>query len=572
MEWNQHFDPNYFIDDDNADDVMQSEKQIYERQVKREKKYGRDLWALISYIAFFAIYSYLVFEHVRVSMFNMYNDALQNNIEGVTILVGDQYQNITQVSDFQEIVDWMSTAYTYVFDTYLEASDGKTYYFVNDYNFVLANSYRIWFRLAKENNDPNADGGPRPRVWDRLSQDDSSLYTDTFTGSYSGYTYEYISDGFHGSGSYWKIFEVNNLDTDMYNFVSDYIIGERMFFLSVEFVTFEASNYFYTYNSILFEILNNGEISTTIDIASLDVLKYSKWYDWIRLVFEIIFILTIIYMIYNFIKSIINKLNLYAKWEVMEIKTLSAVEKEQRYNNEPEFIRKIKAVVNFFTIFEVLFYIFSLVIIIMWIVLITKFASLNTVYNSDNRTGMFNSFYNVKELFDAYKIILSLASIWISFNLLSHAFMLNHCLADSKLEIIYFLIFYILLILGFVSVAYLTFGPYLKEYKTFGDSLVEWFSIILGDFNYLDLEKVNSAMAVLFFYPYNLIFVFILANMLLAIMNTAYIESNAKKKSTPNKVRWLRVIFYCFFKDVKTSEEDEEGMYINQYFRRLITA
>ena len=194
-------------------------------------------------------------------------------------------------------------------------------------------------------------------------------------------------------------------------------------------------------------------------------------------------------MIYNFVRLIINKLKLYSKWEAIEIKTLSVVEKEQRHKNEPEFIRKIRAVVNFFTIFEVLFYIFSIVIIFMWIALITKFSSLNIIYDSNNRAGMYNNFYDVKQLFYSYKIILSLASIWISFNLLSHAFMLNHWLADSKLEIIYFLIFYILLILGFVSVAYLTFGPYLKEYKTFGDSLVECFSIILGDFNYLDLEK-----------------------------------------------------------------------------------
>ena len=342
-----------------------------------------------------------------------------------------------------------------------------------------------------------------------------------------------------------------------------------MFFLSLEFVTFEASNYFYTYNSILFQVQNNGEISVVIDIASIDVLKYHEWYDWIRLIFELIFILTIVYMIYNFVRLIINKLKLYSKWEAIEIKTLSVVEKEQRHKNEPEFIRKIRAVVNFFTIFEVLFYIFSIVIIFMWIALITKFSSLNIIYDSNNRAGMYNNFYDVKQLFYSYKIILSLASIWISFNLLSHAFMLNHWLADSKLEIIYFLIFYILLILGFVSVAYLTFGPYLKEYKTFGDSLVECFSIILGDFNYLDLEKVDSMMAVLFFYPYNLIFVFILANMLLAIMNTAYIESNAKKKSTPNKVRWWRVLLYFFYKNTKASEEDEEGKLLPLISRQL---
>jgi len=143
--------------------------------------------------------------------------------------------------------------------------------------------------------------------------------------------------------------------------------------------------------------------------------------------------------------------------------------------------------------------------------------------------------------------------------------MLNHCLADSKMEIMYFLIFYILLILGFVSVAHLTFGPFIKEYNTFGDALVECFSIILGDFNYLELENVNSFMAVMFFYPYNLMFVFILANMLLAIMNTAYIESNAKKKkSSNNKIRYWRAILYCFLKDDKSPEENDEDAASNK--------
>lgn len=95
------------------------------------------------------------------------------------------------------------------------------------------------------------------------------------------------------------------------------------------------------------------------------------------------------------------------------------------------------------------------------------------------------------------------------------------------MEIIYFLIFYVILTFGFVAVAHLQFGPLIKEYHTFGNAIVECFSIILGDFDYLALEDAGGT---LFFYLYNLIFVFILANMLLAIMNTAYIESNTKKK------------------------------------------
>jgi len=143
---------------------------------------------------------------------------------------------------------------------------------------------------------------------------------------------------------------------------------------------------------------------------------------------------------------------------------------------------------------------------------------------------MFNDFYDAKEVFDLYKIMVSFAAICISFNLLSYFFMIKHTLADSKLDIIYFLFFYVILILGFVSMSHLTFGPFIKQYHTFGDAMVECFSIILGDFDYIKLENVSPIMAFLFFYTYNIIFVFILANMLLAIINTAYIQSNAKKR------------------------------------------
>lgn len=51
--------------------------------------------------------------------------------------------------------------------------------------------------------------------------------------------------------------------------------------------------------------------------------------------------------------------------------------------------------------------------------------------------------------------------------------------------------------------------------------------------------------------------------MLLAIMNTAYIKSNAKKKKTQtnNKVRWLRVIAFCLFREQKEieSKSTKEG-------------
>lgn len=470
MEWNNTFSPEYFNDEERIDEANQSEKQAYERQVRVEKELGRKIWSLIGYIAFFAIFSYLVFSHVRVSMFNMYNDALKNNIEGVTVQSGvDNYINITDVSTYEEITSWLSEAMPYIIDTIRTGTDGKDYYFINDYNFVLKNKLRFCFKLTKEETNQN-NGGPKPILWQRVNK---GIDTESFTGKASGFEYEYISNGFQNSGSHCRTFDIETLFDDMVLFVSDEIVGDRMLFISLEFVTYEASNYFYTYSAIKSTVLNNGDIETTLDIASLDIRKYNEWYDWLRMIFELAFIFAIFGMIYTFVKRKIHILSLYRKWEFMEINHLSQVEKEQRWKYQPEIFRKMWSLVDFFTIFEFLFYLFSIIIFIMWLVFIVEYQKLTKDYSDSSLNNMYNDFYNGKELFDTYKIMLSIASICISFNLLSYFFMLNHCLADSKMEIIYFLLFYIILILGFVSVAHLTFGPYIKEYHTFGDAMVE---------------------------------------------------------------------------------------------------
>lgn len=154
--WDKKFSPDYFIDDDFVDDkTLESDNKAYERQVKREKKLGQDLWSLIIYVAFFAIFSYLIFSHVRVSMFNMYNDALKNNIEGVSIQSGDDFINITQTNSYQQVADWIYNSLygeiiiEYCFQYATNETGGSTdectqyYYFINDYNYIINSNVRF---------------------------------------------------------------------------------------------------------------------------------------------------------------------------------------------------------------------------------------------------------------------------------------------------------------------------------------------------------------------------------------------------------------------------------------------
>lgn len=197
----------------------------------------------------------------------------------------------------------------------------------------------------------------------------------------------------------------------MQNFVNDEIIGNKLFFLSIEIATYEASNEYYTYSGILMKVNNDGQIESSLDIASLDVNKYSKWYHWLRMILELVFLFLIFYMIYKFIRRKIDIIRMYNKWYFREIDYLSQGEKNQRFKYEPEIIRKFKATVDFFTIFEFFFLVFALVLFVMWLVFITKYQKLKSNYDDSNRNQMYNDFYEGKELFDSYKIILALASI-----------------------------------------------------------------------------------------------------------------------------------------------------------------
>lgn len=76
-------------------------------------------------------------------MLNMYNNALQNNIEGITIQSNlNEYINITELSSYEEMSNWLIAALPEVFDV-VKTVNTTNYYFINDYNFVLERRIKL---------------------------------------------------------------------------------------------------------------------------------------------------------------------------------------------------------------------------------------------------------------------------------------------------------------------------------------------------------------------------------------------------------------------------------------------
>ena len=68
------------------------------------------------------------------------------------------------------------------------------------------------------------------------------------------------------------------------------------------------------------------------------------------------------------------------------------------------------------------------------------------------------------------------------------------------------------------------------KFYTFGISALTCFEMVIGEFDYDVLEYADSIMAPLFFFPFIIIFVFVLINIFLSILYKAYKQV---KESSP---------------------------------------
>lgn len=113
---------------------------------------------------------------------------------------------------------------------------------------------------------------------------------------------------------------------------------------------------------------------------------------------------------------------------------------------------------------------------------------------------------------------------------------LNRCASDLfGFAVMFFVIF-----LAFAQLGYLLFGTQAKDFSTFPDSIFTLFRVILGDFNYSELQEANSVLGPLYFILYVFFIFFILINMFLAIINDTY----SGVKADPAYSRNLHLVDY----------------------------
>ncbi|XP_053260076.1 polycystin-2 isoform X2 [Podarcis raffonei] len=111
---------------------------------------------------------------------------------------------------------------------------------------------------------------------------------------------------------------------------------------------------------------------------------------------------------------------------------------------------------------------------------------------------------------------------FISFNRTMNQ--LSTTMSRCAKDVLGFAIMFFIIFIAYAQLAYLVFGAQVDDFSTFQDSVFTQFHILLGDFDFTEIEEANRVLGPVYFTTFVFFMFFILLNMFLAIINDTYSE------------------------------------------------
>uniref|UniRef100_A0A336LV54 CSON005454 protein n=1 Tax=Culicoides sonorensis TaxID=179676 RepID=A0A336LV54_CULSO len=152
---------------------------------------------------------------------------------------------------------------------------------------------------------------------------------------------------------------------------------------------------------------------------------------------------------------------------------------------------------------------------------------------------------------------------YLSFNktMMQFSTTVSRCFKD----LLGFGLMFSIVFIAYAQLGYIAFGNELEDFHTFSSSIFTLFRTILGEFDYLEIERANHILGPIYFMSYIFFVFFVLLNMFLAIINDTYsdIKREIQQDSIPVGEFIFRKIKYYWNKCVlckKSTNFNETSM------------
>ena len=161
--------------------------------------------------------------------------------------------------------------------------------------------------------------------------------------------------------------------------------------------------------------------------------------------------------------------------------------------------------------------------------------------------------YELSFSIDSMAAFLALLKLFKFFGLQRNLLILRNTISRAVADLSTFSIILIVFIFAFSVAGNQIFGQENEEYVTELRAFITLFRMILGDFDFGGIERVQPLVALLYFWMYQIFVFFIMVNIFLAILNDAYIatceqfaeveEEEIEKVTIAEHIRRFRAAF-----------------------------
>ncbi|GAB1601077.1 polycystin-2-like isoform X1 [Argonauta hians] len=270
--------------------------------------------------------------------------------------------------------------------------------------------------------------------------------------------------------------------------------GTRVLF--IDFTVYNANINLFCVMRLVVEFPATGGALSSWKLASVKLIRYVNSLDYFVMACEAIFVLFILYYIIE---------------ETIEIK-------KHKLSYFKCFWNILDMLVIFISVLCIAFNVYRTIAV---------GDKLNQLLSSSEKYSDFQFLAFCQTHFNnAIAVTVFMAWIkifkYISFN--KTMTQLSSTLGKCAKDLAGFAVMFFIIFLAFTQLGYLIFGTQVKEFSSFEDAFFTLFRIILGDFDFHQLESANRILGPIFFILYVFFVFFILLNMFLAIINDTYSE------------------------------------------------
>eukprot|EP00004_Rigifila_ramosa_P010768 TRINITY_DN2279_c0_g1_i3.p1 TRINITY_DN2279_c0_g1~~TRINITY_DN2279_c0_g1_i3.p1 ORF type:complete len:932 (+),score=233.54 TRINITY_DN2279_c0_g1_i3:5-2800(+) len=273
--------------------------------------------------------------------------------------------------------------------------------------------------------------------------------------------------------------------------------------VAVTFNTYNQATDLVTQIQILLERSPSANLVLTLRVSSVRMYPYISVGDYIRAIFELIFLFILI----------------------------GYTTKEMWQARRTGFVRYYQVGWNWLELLNLVFFWVST---FMWFAFmgnkqrahfnptVPKFTDLGDVMQ------LFTHMNNVTSLC----VVLSFVKIFKFLRLNTRMSLLWRTLTKAAPDLFSFLFITCIVFIGFVLMAYIVFGPRVRGFHSIVASVSSCARMMLGDFDYQALSEAAPQMGPIFFTSFIITFMFVLLNMFIAIIQHFYelVQENAKKE------------------------------------------